>query len=1140
MIRKLLPFLAVFSLFLFCLPAYAQFTYGDCTTPANTSIGGGWTINQCLPWQNADGDPTTLSDALPYAVSAGHLLIVNTAQSGSGARTLTVTDSLKNVASGTVNTSGSTVTFVSGLPFSTNGCVSGAKSCTMVGTTIRIPAFTGTSYTVTAVNSFTSLTVSPSPGTQSGVTYSASSWYCTETEIDPQSAATNTCMAFVQSGGTDTITLTSAGSGSTGQYSLEFGATEISNTNGIVGLDNSACLYTNCNPTQGYPPGQTTVGSDPATASQTVNLSGTNELVYINYSCGIGPVGTTSGWAGLIIGVLGASSSNYYCDNGNGYCPNEPQSEAKVATSSGSFKATVDDGSSNDFYMMQVLAFQPGSSAVSEQTASPSFNPAPGSYGGAQSVSLSDATQNATIYYTTDGSAVSTSSPVYSSPVAVNTTTTIKSMAVAPGYSNSSVATGAYTIGTQASTPTFSPVPGSYGSAQSVTISDTTSGATVNYTTDGSTPTSSSPVYSNPVNVGTSLTLKAIASASGDSTSPVVSGSYVITNGNDLVGWWKFDEGSGTTAADSTGDGYTATLFNGISWVTGKIGDAVSANGTNQYVGMPTIDLSGTSAVTIAAWVNRTYSTAGGHTLLEDSANFNSSTTGFGLFPDDNTCQGIMAALNGNVGYSVNCYAQPSSGAWHHIAVVYDKTKAGSSAISLYIDGVLQPPTQEPDISTNTNAFGNNPIYLFARGGSQQYSTGIVDDLRLYDEALSAAQIQQIYQSGLPTLASIAVTPANASIAKGATQQYTATGTYSDGSTQNLTTSASWVSTNTGTATISKGLADGVAAGSTTIQATSGSISGSTGLTVNAPVLASIAVTPSNPSIAAGNTQQFTATGTYSDGSQQNLTSSASWSSSNTAIATISSGGLATGVAAGSATITATSGSVSNSTGITVTSSQNSQVSNLLAYWAFNDGTGTTAADSSGNGHTATLANGVSWVKGESGDAVSANGSNQYVSIPVIDFSGTDALTVSAWVNRTYSTSGGHTLWENSTNFNNSTTGFGLYPDDNTCNGIMVGLKGNGGYSINCFAQPSSGAWHHLVAVYDKSQPGSSEVKLYIDGQLQTPTANLYTHKNTNNFGKNPAYLFSRGGTQEFNAGIIDELRIYSGALSAAQVQQLP
>ena len=85
------------------------------------------------------------------------------------------------------------------------------------------------------------------------------------------------------------------------------------------------------------------------------------------------------------------------------------------------------------------------------------------------------------------------------------------------------------------------------------------------------------------------------------------------------------------------------------------------------------------------------------------------------------------------------------------------------------------------------------------------------------------------------------------------------------------------------------------------------------------PVLGSIAVTPVNPSIAAGKQQQFTATGTYSDGSKQDLTNSASWTSSAPSVATITSGGLATGVAVGNTTIEASWGSINGSTGLTVT-----------------------------------------------------------------------------------------------------------------------------------------------------------------------------------------------------------------------------
>lgn len=178
------------------------------------------------------------------------------------------------------------------------------------------------------------------------------------------------------------------------------------------------------------------------------------------------------------------------------------------------------------------------------------------------------------------------------------------------------------------------------------------------------------------------------------------------------------------------------------------------------------------------------------------------------------------------------------------------------------------------------------------------------------------------------TLVSITVTPANPSIAKGTKQQFIATGTYSDNSTQNLTTTITWSSSSTAVATISnaagsQGLATSAATGATTITATSGGISGSTYLTITPAILTSIVITPVNPSVAQGATQQFTATGTYSDGSTQNLTTAVTWSASNTAVATISnaagSKGLASAVAVGTTSITAISGSVSTTSTLTVT-----------------------------------------------------------------------------------------------------------------------------------------------------------------------------------------------------------------------------
>ena len=155
----------------------------------------------------------------------------------------------------------------------------------------------------------------------------------------------------------------------------------------------------------------------------------------------------------------------------------------------------------------------------------PGFSPAPGTYSSAQSVTVTDSTPDATIYYTTDGS--TPTSTKYTGPISVSTTTTINAIATATGYGQSLMATATYTI-LIAAAPTFSPGYGTYTAVQSVTLMDTTSSATIYYTTDGSIPTTSSTRYTGPISVSTTTTINAIATATGYGQSPVATATYTI------------------------------------------------------------------------------------------------------------------------------------------------------------------------------------------------------------------------------------------------------------------------------------------------------------------------------------------------------------------------------------------------------------------------------------------------------------------------------------------------------------------------------------------------------------------------------------------------------------------------------------
>jgi len=174
------------------------------------------------------------------------------------------------------------------------------------------------------------------------------------------------------------------------------------------------------------------------------------------------------------------------------------------------------------------------------------------------------------------------------------------------------------------------------------------------------------------------------------------------------------------------------------------------------------------------------------------------------------------------------------------------------------------------------------------------------------------------------TITALTITPATPSVPKGLPSQFTASGTFSDSTTQDLTFDAVWASDAPTVATVSndpasKGLAQALAIGTATISATFGSVSGSTPLTVTVPVLQSITVTPANPSILSLSSGNFQATGNYSDKSTKDITALAAWSSSRPDFATIASGGAATTLAQGPTTISATMDGVSGTTNLKVT-----------------------------------------------------------------------------------------------------------------------------------------------------------------------------------------------------------------------------
>jgi hypothetical protein len=214
--------------------------------------------------------------------------------------------------------------------------------------------------------------------------------------------------------------------------------------------------------------------------------------------------------------------------------------------------------------------------------ATPTFSLAGGTYTGSQPVSLADATAGASIYYTTDGTtpgAGTGTSVLYTAPITVGASETINAIGVEAGDTNSAVATAAYTINVAgaAATPTFSVAAGTYTSPQSVAISDTTAGAAIYYTTNGSAPSASSNLYLGPIDVASTETISAIAIGGGFGASGVAKELFTISL--PASAFQNVVMSQVTLLGAFTGGGsQSGTVPAGDSMAVNQLGDVIATN----------------------------------------------------------------------------------------------------------------------------------------------------------------------------------------------------------------------------------------------------------------------------------------------------------------------------------------------------------------------------------------------------------------------------------------------------------------------------------------------------------------------------------------------------------------------------------
>jgi hypothetical protein len=257
------------------------------------------------------------------------------------------------------------------------------------------------------------------------------------------------------------------------------------------------------------------------------------------------------------------------------------------------------------------------------------------------------------------------------------------------------------------------------------------------------------------------------------------------------------------------------------------------------------------------------------------------------------------------------------------IALTGKGTKKGISTISVtpVSVGVLAGQAQQFTATANLTAGGTLDLTKDVTWSSTNPAAATITSIGLATAGSSGTSTIKATLSTLSaaaslsvaTLTSISVTPGTATVPQGLTQSYTATGTYSNGA-QQLLAGVTWSSSNAAVASVtSSGMASALAQGTANVSASVGSISGSAQLTVTSPILTSITVAPNAIWVGVGSNKQFTATGTFTDSSTQDITQSVTWSSSNASLGTVDSYGLATSTGAGAATITAYSAGITGS-----------------------------------------------------------------------------------------------------------------------------------------------------------------------------------------------------------------------------------
>ena len=224
--------------------------------------------------------------------------------------------------------------------------------------------------------------------------------------------------------------------------------------------------------------------------------------------------------------------------------------------------------------------------------------------------------------------------------------------------------------------------------------------------------------------------------------------SLILTNtaSAELVGWWKLDDGSGSIAFDSSGNGNDGTLEGNPQWVEGQLGGALEGDGTGDYIRVPHSDsLDISDAVTVALWV---YGGIPPDQVICKGSGGGAWVASYSFRIDDNASYARQINFRGRVGTNadaINSASPIPQDEWTHIAITFDVSAQGNNQ-KIFINGQLDAESRsENPLSTNTDDL---LIGADAYGTTRWHWQGVLDDIRIYNQALPEGQIQSIMLGG--------------------------------------------------------------------------------------------------------------------------------------------------------------------------------------------------------------------------------------------------------------------------------------------------------------------------------------------------------------------------------------------------------